>query len=407
MILGAGQLQMPIIQRAKERGLRVIVVSPGTSDPGFMFADKIVHLDVRDKYGILEAARKFKIDGITTDQTDLPVRTVAYVAQEMGLPGIPYEIGCLFTDKYKMRKRCTELGIPTPRYALVYSIDETIEFYKKCQYNNMIIKPVDSQASHGVSKIISENKVQEYFQEAASYSRSGGVLIEEWIDGEEFSVDSYIDNGKCHVLAIGHYHPFSIPGTFASYETIFPADKPQEVIDLIEDTNRQIIEGFGLTQGRSHGEYIVSNNQCYLVEIGARGGGAYFSSDNVRYVSGFQSEDYLIDLALGKKNAVFNVSNERYGCCCTLFVYLPEGGKVETLTGIDEVKALDFVKRNNLEKIQLNQINAKIIDKATRYFMVVVAENYSELHDYVNHIRNVLLIQTRMPNGEISLPIWK
>lgn len=173
MILGAGQLQVPILQRARERGYRIIVVSPDKKQPGIRYADEVVELDVRDEKNILDAAIKYKIDGITTDQTDLPVRTAAYVAENMGLPGIGYDVGCLFTDKFKMREKSRYLGILSPRYKLTHSLEQALNAIDQIGLP-AIIKPIDSQASHGVSKVNSIDDLIQNYGDAASFSRVGG-----------------------------------------------------------------------------------------------------------------------------------------------------------------------------------------------------------------------------------------
>ncbi len=405
MILGAGQLQVPIIQRAKEKGLKVIVVSPGVDEPGFAYADIVVALDVKDEQGILRAAVAHKIDGITTDQTDLPVRTAAYVAEKMGLPGIGYDIGCLFTDKVKQRQRCRELGLPTPEFANVRTVAEAEAFFIR-NGTSIIIKPADSQASHGVSKIVALSQIEACFHEAAKYSRMGTVLVEQWIEGTEFPADSYVSDGVCNLLTIGQYHPFSIEGVFSSYNTVWPANQPREVLELIRDTNKKIVEGFGLKQGRTHGEYIVSNGKCYLVEIGARGGGSFFSSDDIRYTTGFNSEDYLIDTALGLPTDELFGEKQRYTCCSTLFFYLPEG-TVESIDGLEKVKSLDFVKRNNLDQIEIGMHTRPIIDKGARYFMIVTADSYEQLDEHIGIIRQTLRIVTLTKDQLHALPVWQ
>ncbi len=405
MILGAGQLQVPIIQRAKEKGLRVVVVSPGDDDPGFAYADAVVPLDVKDEEGVLRAAITHKIDGITTDQTDLPVRTAAYVAEKMGLSGIGYEAGCLFTDKFKQRQRCKELGLPTPKFANVRTIAEAEEFFEG-NGAPIIMKPADSQASHGVSKIVSLSQIEECFQDAVKYSRTGTVLVEQWIEGTEFPADSYVSNGVCNLLAIGQYHPFSIEGVFSSCNTVWPANQSCEVLELIRDTNKKIVEGFGLKQGRTHGEYIVSNGKCYLIEIGARGGGSFFSSDDIRYTTGFNSEDYLIDIALGLLEGELFGEKTRYACCSTLFFYLPEG-IVENINGLDKIMSMEFVKRNNLDQIQIGMQTKPIIDKGARYFMIVTANSYDQLDEHIDIIRKTLQITTLTKEQSHELPVWQ
>ncbi len=405
MILGAGQLQVPIIQRARERGLNVVVVSPSLNQPGIQYADAVVQLDVKDEEGILEAAKRYQIDGITTDQTDLPVRTAAYVAGKMGLPGISYEMGRLFTDKYLQREKCREIGIETVAYHLAESVDDAVAFAKKIGFP-LIIKPIDSQASHGVSKVTSEDELRSCWGDAVRFSRNGGVLIEQYIEGIEFSIDSYVIDGKCYVLSMGQYHPFAIKDVFSSYKTIFPANQPQEILNLLKETNKNIVEGFGIDKGRTHAEYIISNNKCYLVEIGARGGGAFFSSDNVRFVTGISSEDFLIDTAFGSREHPAVNECDKCFCCCTLFFYLPADGEVVEINGIEQVLNLDFVARNNLDQIQIGIKTNPLEDKAARYFLVIKADSYEQLDERVKYMREMLKIKTKVADGRCLLPIW-
>lgn len=406
MILGAGQLQVPLLQRAKERGLRIIVVSPDRNQPGIPYADAVVELDVRDEEGILAAAKAHQIDGVTTDQTDLPVRTAAFVAEKMGLPGIGYDMGCLFTDKYQMRKKCDELGLRNQRYALVYTEAEAVDALKEIGYP-AIIKPIDSQASHGVTKITSAEHLDDSIRRALSYSRDSGVLIEQFIEGEEFSVDSYLLDGKCTVMAAGHYHPFSIKMANASYETEFPPEVSESTMSLILNFNKKVNEGFGLVIGRTHAEYIISGDECYLIEIGARGGGAFFSSDNVRYISGVSTEDYLLDYALGDEIVLHCDTSLMCGSCCTLFFFLPENCTVVSIEGLDKINKLPFIRRNNLYQFSKDMRTSDIEDKSARGFMVVTADNYEQLRQRVGIIRNTLQIMSRNDNGELLPIIWK
>lgn len=405
MILGAGQLQVPIIQKAKNKGLKVVVVTPGVDEPGAKFADVVVPLDVKDEKSILAAAIEYKIDGVTTDQTDLPVRTAAYVADHLGLPSIGYDTGCLFTDKFLMREKCSELGVPTPAYKLVWTKEEALDFYQEVG-GKMILKPVDSQASHGVNLVESAADIEMYFEEAKRYSRNGKVLIEEYIEGEEYPIDSYVINGECNMLAIGQYHPFAVDNTFSSHETVYPAKIDVATEDILRKANEKVVTGFGLKYGRTHAEFILSGGGIpYLIEIAARGGGSFFSSDDIRYVTGFDTEDFLIDFALGLKWSAAFSKEDRFQCCCTLFFYLPEG-KVCDVAGIDQVTKMDYVKRNNLYQIVSGMQTPKVSDKGARYFLVVVADSYDQLEKRNEGIRKVMQIKTVSSDGRIRLPIW-
>ena len=235
----------------------------------------------------------------------------------------------------------------------------------------------------------------------------GGVLLEQWIEGIEYSVDSYVLNGKCTTMSIGQYHPFSLPDVFVSYETVWPANLPEDTKKLIETTNRKIVEGFGLVTGRTHAEYMVSNGICYLVEIGARGGGSYFSSDDVRYVTGISTEDFLLDFALGEDVAPVIHREDICGCCCTLFFYLPEFGVVQSIDGLDQVANYSYVKRNNLYQIHIGKETCAVVNKGARMFLVVKADSYEQLEERVNDIRTTLQIKTVCKDGIVRLPIWR
>lgn len=110
MILGANTLQIPLIETAKKLGFITVVVSPVKSEVGHSIADISEICDIKDEDTLLAYAQRHQISGIITDQTDIAVRSVAYVAEKMGLPGIGYETACLFTDKFRMRENVKNLA---------------------------------------------------------------------------------------------------------------------------------------------------------------------------------------------------------------------------------------------------------------------------------------------------------
>ena len=121
LIIGAGDFQLPLVQRAS-LSYNVLLAAPVISDAFKPYISDSLLIDVRDKEGILDYAGEHSICGVITDQTDIAVRSVAYVAQELGLPGIGYETGCLFTDKSLMRARMAELGITQAKLAEILGI---------------------------------------------------------------------------------------------------------------------------------------------------------------------------------------------------------------------------------------------------------------------------------------------
>lgn len=401
MILGANVLQLPLIQRANERGYNTVVVSPVISEPGHKIATYSEQCNVVDEEGVLELARKYNIDGIITDQTDLPVRTISYVANKMGLPGNDYNVACIFTDKFLMREKCKELGIKTLRYKMCQSLEEVVEFFELIG-KDIILKPVDNQGSKGVYKISSKEDILAKYDEAIAYSRSKRVLAEEYVVGREFLVEGICLNYEYRNLCCGDTLYFDIPDVFSARRREFPSIAPADLVQKVLDTNARIAKGFGLKQGITHGEYIIDGDDVILIEIAARGGGVFISSDLISLQTGFCTEDYLLDIALGQATGFPEIKKQNQSCCYISF-FLPEG-TISGIEGIEEIKALPYTYHNNLDSLFVGKTIDKAKDKTGRFFVIVSAKNHEQLMERIAHIQSSIHVYT---NGSAeSIIIW-
>ena len=158
LIIGAGDFQLPLVQRAS-LSYNVLLAAPVISDAFKPYITDSLLIDVRDEEAILAYAREHSICGVITDQTDIAVRSVAYVAENLGLPGIGSEAGRLFTDKSLMRDRMAELGIKLLPHRTVSSEEEGLNYYREIG-GNVIIKPLDTQGSRGVQICRSEDELR-------------------------------------------------------------------------------------------------------------------------------------------------------------------------------------------------------------------------------------------------------
>ncbi|MGI6766059.1 MAG: ATP-grasp domain-containing protein [Lentihominibacter sp.] len=405
MILGAGVYQVPLIEQAKKMGLYTIAVSPEGRYPGLVIADKVFNIDVRDEDTILEIARAEKILGVITDQTDLAVRTVAYVAEKMNLPGIGYETARLFTDKCLMRKKTGELGLPTIDYRVVTALDEAIEFFKKCN-GRAIIKPVDNQGSRGVYLIDSIRELEARFFKAMSYSPTRKVIIEQHIRGREFEVDSIVVNYKEKTLMYGDTDLYDIPNVFASKTRLYPSDADEKTINKLLKLNHDIVTGFGLKQGFTNNEYIQDENtgEIYLIEAAARGGGSFISSHIGRLQSGINTSEFLLKLAMGEIKELPEFETAQCHCGYVSF-YLPEG-EVINMDSVEQVKTLPFISKHSLDDIYPGLKTGPFSDKTARNVIILSAETRDELNGRVKEIREKLDIKVRTRRGTEG-PIWE
>ena len=405
MIIGAGRYQVPIIEKAKELGYETIAISPQGDYPGLKIADKVYNLDVRDEQGILNVARGEKISGVTTDQTDIAVRTVAFIADKMGLPGIGYETATLFTNKLMMRERSKELGLPTIRHKMAHTMTEATEFFASIG-RSAILKPVDNQGSRGVYMIDSMQELERRFYDTLKYSPSEQAIIEEYIHGREFEVDSIVVNYEEKTLMYADTDLYGIPNVFASKTRLYPSVADDESVKKLLDLNHKTITGFGLKQGLTHSEYIQdeTDGEIYLIEAAARGGGSYISSHIGELQTGLSTTEFLINLATGKIDKMPEFENNRCHCGYVTF-YLPEGEVID-VGDIEKVKNFDFVKKDTLEDIYPGLKTLSFNDKTARNVIIVEGDSREDLLDKMDLIRNTLKTQVKTRTG-IQGPIWE
>ena len=405
LVLGAGALQVPLIKRVKEKGYNPVVVSLNCDEPGMKMAKDTIVADFVDEELMLQYARQFNIVGVVTDQTDLPVRTIAYVSEKMNLPGIDYYTACLFTDKYKMREKCREIGVKTLEYELADNIYSAISFFKNLG-KYVIIKPLNNQGSKGVCKVTSLAELIEKFSEAEKYARGEKILIEEFVKGEdELVIEGVALNGWCENLICGDTHYFNLPDVFSARQRIFPSVKDPAIVEQALDLNKRIINGFGLQRGLTHGEYIISNGQVYLIEIAARGGGVYISSDIIPLMTGFDTTSFIIDIATKQEVERPNISNTGKVVCYIAF-FLPEG-IVNSVSGVEDVVSQPYVHHNNLEHLTIGKRIKKNSDKTSRFFLVLDADGAEIMDSRIKWIKKTLRVDVITPENKQVGIIWE
>lgn len=402
MIIGAGDFQLPLVQRASER-FEVLLVAPAISEEFAPYYSKKLLIDVREKEQILDFARQEGIVGVITDQTDIPVRTVAYVAEQLGLPGIGYETGCLFTDKSLMRSKLAELGLPLLPNRTVFSLEEALEYYKTLG-GSVIIKPLDTQGSRGVQAVHSAQELAEKYEEAARWSSNRAVIVERLATGREFVVEGIAVNYEFENLNCGDTLYFDIPDAYAAKSRIFPTTADKALEKKVLELNKKIITGFGLKQGITHSEFIMDGDEVYLMETAARGGGVFISSDLISLSTGLAVEDFLLDIATGRRTTMPELLPQQCHCGYMAF-YIPVG-TVTAIEGLEEVKQLPYVHRNQLQNLYVGKTtSAAHTDKTSRLAIIVSGKDRAELNERMAHIQRTLQVRVETPEGVKGL-IW-
>ena len=314
-MIAGGDWQIELIKKAKKMGHYVICSNLYKDSPAFDYSDVSEVADVLDKERNLEIAEKYKPDAVITDQSDIAVPTVAFLNERLGLRGIGIDKADLFTDKSLQRDFCKKNGIAIPNYKVCETPEDAIPLLDCC--NKIIIKPIDSQSSRGVYSISSPEELYSKYSDTLAWSnRRKSFLAEEYIAGDEFTIDGLVVNGHHYPLCISVKEMYpQKPNISRKQSYSYYSDKYD--YDLLRKTNKELIETIGLPMGLTHSEYRYYNGRFYLIEAGARGGGSNLSGKIVPFMSDIDNYEYLINEALGKsvdenyvKNRVF--SKDKY-----------------------------------------------------------------------------------------------
>ncbi len=404
MILGAGTYQVDLIKKSKELGHETIVVSPGDY-PGMKYADKVLDVNILDHEAVHEAARREQVDGIISDQTDMAVYSIAYACEKLGLPGNGTEVASLFIDKHLMRVRCQQLGLPTIPSEQVSSFDEAMESLGRIGLP-AIIKPVDSGGSKGVTRIDTTDDLKAHYEEAAGFSGNGKVIVEKFITGREFEVDSIAVGGDVRTLMYADLNEFKIPNIFASMTRLYPSVADQKTVDRLLAYDRAVLEGFGMVQGLTHSEYIMDDEtgEIYLIETALRGGGTYISSHIAELQTHINTSQFLIQMALGELDGVPQFETARCHSGYVAF-YLPPG-KVASLEGVSAVMDLPFVAKTTMESLREGDVTREFHDKRNRHAVILSGSSREELNERIEQVKSLLKIRIETPEG-LRGPIWE
>lgn len=326
MVIAGGDWQIELIKKLKSMGYFVICSNLYQDSPAFPYADICEIADVLDKEKNLKIAKKYMPNAVISDQSDIAVPTVAYINEQLGLKGIGMDKANLFTDKALMRRYCKDNNIPVPDFKICKTVLDAQEILDK--YGKIIIKPIDSQSSRGVYTITSEKELEIHFNETMYYSnRRKEILAEEYLDGDEFTVDGLVVNGTYYPLCISIKEMYKENPNISKIQT-YTYNHLNYDYDLLRNSNKALIERIGLPFGLTHSEYKFFKGCFYLIEAGARGGGSNLSAKIVPYMSGIDNYRYLIRQSLGEvvdEVPLMNMQPSKEKCVVMRFFDFGEG----------------------------------------------------------------------------------
>jgi biotin carboxylase len=270
----------------------------------------------------------------------------------------------------------------------------------------VVVKPVDSQGSRGVAKVYKYKDVEKAFSDAIIFSRNKTVIVEELFDGREVLIEGFSCDNIFTNLIIGDSYNFDLHDKFIPKQRFFPSTINHRLKTKLFDINKQLVEKIGLKFGITHSEFIVDERkqEVCLIEIAARGGGVYISSDLIPLTCGIDVNDMLIDYAMGKK-ITFNEKSIKNNAAGYLFFNLPEG-RIKEIHGLNSLINIQGVHRAYLEDIYVGKKIAPLIDKTSRIGPILLkGKKISDLHESFKKIRQTLFINVGTPKGDRGI-LW-
>jgi biotin carboxylase len=346
MILGAGVMQGPAIRIAKELGLFTVVIDGSAEAPCIPMADRFEQIDLKDREGVETFGRSLQnsggLAGIMTAGTDFSA-TVAWAAERLGLPGIPYEAALNASDKSRMRSCFKKAGLPSPEFLTLDSAPQSPDQPLPGAFP-LVVKPVDNMGGRGCRRVGSFEELRAAVEEALAFSRSRKAIVETFMEGPEFSVDAIVYRGEINICGLADRHIF-FPPYFIEMGHTIPALVKAEEEEAILETFRAGVRALGLAGkdsiGAAKGDIKLGPRGPGIGEIAARLSGGYMSGWTYPYASGAEPVRAAILAAVGRKPEGLRplrswTSAER------AFISIP--GKVREIRGLEAARGQTRVK---------------------------------------------------------------
>lgn len=347
LVLAGGFPQIALINELKNRNIETVLADYYENPVAKPYADKFYRVSTLDIEAITKVAKEEKVDFLITACTDQALNTVACVSEKLGLPCyIDHETALNVTNKQYMKKVFNEFGVPTAKHVVMGELDE--QMLRSMTYP-LIVKPVDCNSSKGVKKVENIEELKIAFAKAVEYSRTDTAIVEEFIEGEELSVDVYVEEGTAHVLSVSSLDKIANNDKFVIFRGRYSADVVDKVHDLVQGIAQQIADAFGLKNSPMLIQMITDGNRAFVLEFSARtGGGVKFRL--IKKASGFDVIAAVVELTLGNKPHVEKVVPEnRY--IINEFIYCDEG-TFDRLDGFDELVTDGIISEYSLYKWQ-------------------------------------------------------
>ena len=396
LIIGGGIFQVPAIKVAKSMGLKVVVTDYNREAEGMLMADYPIEVSTRNINLTVNAAKQFHascpLDGVMTVGTDAS-QTVSAVANALSLPGIPFEVAERATDKINMRRWLSKMGVAVPRFRPVWTMDDLKEAMEEMPFP-LVIKPCDNMGARGVKMIRESHEASSAFQEAKEASISGKLIIEEFMEGPELSLDALVFDGRIEVTGIADRIIQRAP-YFVEVGHTLPSNLPQEQLAQATELFQSAIKALGIDIGAAKGDIKITADGPKVIEVAARLSGGWMSTYTYPLATGVNLIKAAIEVVLGETPTDLKQKNQLVSAERAL---IPPAGKILSINGVEDARKIKGVKEIILLKEAGDAVDELRSNLGKTGYVITTANTREEAIRINDLARQTIQITVGVPN---------
>ena len=279
--------------------------------------------------------------------SEIGLFTVAYVCEEMGLPGPSYISAQISNNKHFMRERMKQAGMLIPKCFCIHSLEELMNEICELSFP-IVIKPTDVSGSIGVMYVESQKELMASCRKALELSNNREVILEEYLVGKEYSVETLSQNGIHNVIAVTQKNLTDLP-YFVEQGHIIPADITEKEYKEIKDYVGRFLSVCSIDNSASHTELRMTKNGPVIIETGARIGGDQITADLVPLATGISMHENIARIALGLKLNIDNRINRYAG-----IQFIMNENYNEIMNNIEKIRTKEGIVRLKVDDIGLD-----------------------------------------------------
>ena len=388
LLLGGSAQQIVAIEKAKELGYYTILCDYLPDNPGQNHCHRFYLASTTDKEAILNIAKQEKIDGILAYASDPAAPTAAYVAEKLGLPGNKFESVDILCNKMKFRKFLKENGFCCPNSEGYDDIEKAKADILSGKFKfPILVKPVDSSGSKGVSKISNKNDLGNKLQNALSFSRSKNIIIEEFVNkfGNQIAGDGMSIDGKLVFRSFAdQYFDEKNPNPFVPYATTFPYSMPEYIQTKIHKEIQRLLTLLGMKNCTYNFDLRIDKDfNVYLMEVAPRDGGNYIPQI-IKHLTNVDLVEASVCFAMGRNYHLPKLknTNDYYGY---YILHSYESGTLDSITIDEEFKKEHIIEEHYTKK------EGDIVDKflGANMNLGLLILRFKSLNEMLGAIENI------------------